>query len=150
MKTRGLRHVRQESQKNVPIVFVFYCKNVLEKVEVGLRSPKTRPLKPHLSSGNAENELPEPRIEDNVSGQISKKTCENVWVFVTFRRKRKKRAKACMKNTRTTARSQKRNKTHGFGQMFEERASKTMKKEAWNRGPKARKTRENACVLQHF
>ena len=25
--------------KNVPTVFVFYCKNVLEKMEVGLRSP---------------------------------------------------------------------------------------------------------------
>ena len=58
--------------KNVPTVFVFYCKNVLEKVEVGLRSPKTRPLKPHLSSGNAENELPEIRIEHHVFRTFSK------------------------------------------------------------------------------
>ena len=59
--------------KNVPTVFVFYCKNVLEKMEVGLRSPKTKPLKPHLSSGNAENEFPEPRNEHKVCGQIKKK-----------------------------------------------------------------------------
>ena len=58
--------------KNAPTVFVFYCKNVLEKVEVGLRSPKTRPLKPHLSSGNAENELPEIRIEHHVFRTFSK------------------------------------------------------------------------------
>ena len=58
--------------KNVPTVFVFYCKNVLKKMEVGLQSPKTRPLKPHLSSGNAENELPETRIEHNVFGTCSK------------------------------------------------------------------------------
>ena len=58
--------------KNVPTVFVFYCKNVLEKVEVGLRSPKTRPLKPHLSSGNAENEFPEIRIEHHVFRTFSK------------------------------------------------------------------------------
>ena len=74
----------------------------------------------------------------------SKKTYENEWFSPHFEESEEKRAKACMKNTRTTARSQKRNKTHGFGQMFEERASKTMKKETWKRGPKAKKTYENA------
>ena len=58
--------------KNVPTVFVFYCKNVLEQIEVGLRSAKTRPLKPHPSSGNAENELPEIRIEHHVFRTFSK------------------------------------------------------------------------------
>ena len=57
--------------KNVPTVFAFYFKNALDKVDAGLRSPKTRPLKPHLSSGNAENELPEPQNERKVGGQIS-------------------------------------------------------------------------------
>ena len=79
--------------KNVPTVFAFYFKNALEKVDAGLRSPNTRPLKPHLSSGNAENELPEPRIEDNVSGQISKKTCENVWFSSHFEESEKSEQK---------------------------------------------------------
>ena len=36
-----------------------------------------------------------------------------------------------------------------FQNVFEERA-KTMKKETWNRGPEAWKTRENACFSQRF
>ena len=75
--------------KNVPTVFVFYCKNVLEKVEVGLRSPKTRPLKPHLSSGNAENEFPEPRRENMICNRISKNARKRV-VFATFSNKTEK------------------------------------------------------------
>ena len=46
-----------------------------------------------LSSGNAENELPAPRIEHNVSGQISKNTWKRL-VFATFRRKQRKASKS--------------------------------------------------------
>jgi len=47
--------------KNVQTVFAFFRKHALEKADVGLRRPKTSPLKLHQSSGYArpENELPE-------------------------------------------------------------------------------------------
>ena len=65
-----------------------------------------------------------------------------------------KRAKAGVKNKRPMARPAKRekhNKTHGFRHMFEERADEndeqTALKQARNRSPAARKTRENAWFL---
>ena len=93
-----------------------------------------RPLKPHLSSGNAENEL---RIEHNVSDHISiKKTNENVWFSSHFEESTEKLAKACMKNTKSQTRK-KHNKPIVFGTCSKSEQAKTIKKEAWNRGPEA-------------
>ena len=69
----------------------------------------------------------------------SQKTYENAWFSPHFEESEEKRAKACMKNTRTTARAQKRqkrNKTRGLRHMFEERASKTIKKRHGTAAPR--------------
>ena len=79
-----------------------------------------------LSSGNAENELPETQNERKVGGQISKNEWKRM-IFATFRKNVEKRAKAGVKNKRPMARPAKRekhNKTHSFRPMFEEQASK--------------------------
>ena len=75
--------------KNVPTVFVFYCKNVLEHVEVGLRSPKTRPLKPHLSSGNAENEPRHLPLNTNFQMSFAWKPQKNVSTHAGLRKYRR-------------------------------------------------------------
>ena len=116
--------------KNVPTVFVFYCKNVLEKMEVGLRSPKTRPLKPHLSSGNAENELPEIRIEHHV--------------FRTFSKSEQKRWKK--RHGTAAPRFEKRVKTRVFRNVFE---TSNKNKQPWL-DRKTMKTRENAWFWACF
>ncbi len=71
----------------------------------------------------------------------SQKTYEIAWFSPHFGESEEKRAKAYMKNTRTTARSQKRNKNAirrvVFGTCSKSEQAKTMKQEAWNRGPEA-------------
>jgi len=72
----------------------------------------------------------------------SQKTRENGWFSQHFEESEEKRAKACMEHIWTTARSQTRQKhikTHGFQNVFEERASKNDEKRGmalWPRGLK--------------
>ena len=68
----------------------------------------------------------------------SQKTHENVWFSPHFEESEEKRAKACMKNTRTTAR-QKRCKTLGFEHVFEERASNNDEKRGMEPRPRGLK-----------
>ena len=72
----------------------------------------------------------------------SQKTHENTWFSPHFEESEEKRAKACMKNTRTTARSQKRQKrckTFGFRHVFEERASNNDEKRGMEPRPRGSK-----------
>ena len=118
--------------KNVPTVFVFYCKNVLEKMEVGLRSPKTRPLKPHLSSGNAENEFLEIRIEHNV--------------FRTFSKSEQKRWKK--RHGTAAPRPEKRVKTGVFRNIFET-SNKNKQILAWSENDENAWKRVNTRGFEH-
>ena len=70
----------------------FLLKHAHRKAEVSPWGTKMSALKLHLSSGSAENELPELRIEHEVCSRVSK----NAWkrmVFATFLKKQTRKSK---------------------------------------------------------
>ena len=99
------------------------------------------PVKPHLSSGMPKISFRKPKVRTGFAAK-SRKTRENAWFSQRFEKCEEKRAKAGRKNEGAAARPEKREKrgkTFGFRQVFEERARENDEKagaEARPRGPK--------------
>ena len=99
------------------------------------------PVKPHLSSGMPKISFRSPEKSTRFAAE-SQKTHENAVLSQDFEESEEKRAKATFKNEGSAARPEKREKrgkTRGFRQLFEERGRENREKagaEARARGTK--------------